>query len=92
MLLNFKEGVRELERQARQCKLDDVARRLELQQAEKLAAIELRRDKLQAEKFEREKIREQERQCLLDTTTSSSCREDNVVKHSEESGSNITTN
>jgi hypothetical protein len=57
-VLNQKERVRELDRQARQRWLDDAARR----QTEKLAAVELPRDKLQGEKIEREKIREQERQ------------------------------
>jgi hypothetical protein len=61
-VLNQKERVRELDRQARQRWLDDAARR----QTEKLAAVELRRDKLQGKKLEREKIREQERQRLLD--------------------------
>ena len=64
-MLNYKEGIRELDRQARQCWLDDAARR----QTEKLATVELRRDKLQGEKFEREKIRERDRQRLLDDNT-----------------------
>jgi hypothetical protein len=41
-------------------------RRAARRQTEKLAAVELRRDKLQGKKLEREKIREQERQRLLD--------------------------
>lgn len=61
-VLSYTEGIQELDRQARQRWLDDAARR----QSEKLAAVELRRNKLQGEKLEKEKIRQQDRQRLLD--------------------------
>jgi colicin import membrane protein len=61
-VLNYKEGIRELDRQARQRWLDDAARR----QTEKLAAV----DKLQREKTQqralREKVRAGDRQRKLD--------------------------
>jgi hypothetical protein len=61
-VLNYKEGIRELDRQARQRWLDDAAQR----QTEKLAAV----DKLKREKTEqrdlREKIRARDRQRKLD--------------------------
>ncbi|KAH8800762.1 hypothetical protein F5884DRAFT_757608 [Xylogone sp. PMI_703] len=59
-VLNYKEGIRELDRQARQRWLDDAAQR----QAEKLAAVELRRDKeltLQREKNEQRDLKEKTR-------------------------------
>jgi hypothetical protein len=61
-VLNYKEGIQELDRQARQRWLDDDARR----QTEKLAAV----DKLKREKTEqrdlREKLRARDRQRKLD--------------------------
>jgi hypothetical protein len=61
-VLNYKEGIRELDRQARQRWLDNAARR----QTEKLAAVE----KLQREKTEqralREKVRAGDRERKLD--------------------------
>ena len=63
-VLNCKERIQEPDFQARRRWLHDVARR----QIKKLAAVEFRRNKLQGEIFEKEKIRRQERQRLLDDT------------------------
>ncbi|KAH8591832.1 hypothetical protein B0O99DRAFT_266627 [Bisporella sp. PMI_857] len=61
-VLNYKEEIRELDRQARQRWLDDTARR----QTEKLAAVDkLRRQKLEKQDL-REKIRARDRQRKLD--------------------------
>ena len=61
-VLNQRGRTRELDRQARQRWLDDAARR----QTEKLAAFELRRDKLQGKKLERGKVQGQGWQHPLD--------------------------
>jgi hypothetical protein len=61
-MLNSKEGIQELDRQARQRWLDDAAQR----QTEKLAAVELRRDRELTLQREKIKFRAQDRQRKLE--------------------------
>jgi hypothetical protein len=61
-VLNSKEGIQELDRQARQRWLDDAAQR----QTEKLAAVELRRDRELTLQREKIKFRAQDRQRKLE--------------------------